>query len=152
MVRQLKQTVFSGTGQETPRRRPLQRHDEAGGPHAALADHASRVVLGGRSEAAADTPETVSIGPMPPVDQTAAAIRLADMPGVDRNRRNILQRSLVLDEASQSGEALVRHPRAPVPVGLNLLANVLKTFQAIMHRSGSASATMACAVTWLVWR
>jgi hypothetical protein len=37
--------AFSGTDQEKVRRRPLQRHDKAGGSPAALADHASRIVV-----------------------------------------------------------------------------------------------------------
>ena len=101
MGRQLQRTGFSGTRQEKARRRLLQGHYKAGGPHAALADQASRVVVGGRRNAAADAPEAISVRPVPPVDQATAGALPAGMPGVDQKHGKTLQCGLVLDQASQ---------------------------------------------------
>jgi hypothetical protein len=118
MDRQLKRTACSGTDRQKARRRPRQRHDKACGARAALADHTRGIVVGGRSDAAADRLQTIPVWPVPPVDQATAVARLAGVPGIDQNHGDTLRRRLVLDPASLRDVAV---EAAPGPLVASLL-------------------------------
>jgi hypothetical protein len=116
MDRQLKRTAFFGTEGSS---RPLERHYKAPGTQAPLPDIACRVVVGRGSDTAADTPEVVSVRPVPLVDQAAAGALPAGVARIDQHHGNACQRGLVADQLPQLGEPPVCHPRPLVPVGLD---------------------------------
>lgn len=82
MDRQLKQTAFFGTDRV---RRPLERQYKAPGTQAPLPDIARRVGIGRGSDAAPDTPEVVSVRPIPFIDQAAAGTLPAGVARVDQD-------------------------------------------------------------------
>lgn len=82
MDRQLKQTACFGTEGGS---RPPERHYEASGAPAPLPDITCRVVVGGGSDAAADTLEVVSVQPIPYVDQTAGGAFPAGVTRIDQH-------------------------------------------------------------------
>ncbi len=125
---QLKQTAFFGTD-ERSRRRPLERHYEAPGAQTPLPDIARRVVVGWRSEAAADAPEVVPGSAAPLVDYSAARALSARVAGVNENDGDTLERRLVGYQRPQLVEPPICHPCPLAPLNLDPVSDTFEVFE-----------------------
>jgi len=125
---QLKQTAFFGTD-ERSRRRPLQRHYEAAGFQTPLPDVLGRVVVGWRSEAAADALEIVPGSAVPLVDQAALRASSARVARIDKHDCNAFKRRLVDDQGAQFVEPPVSHPCPLAPLNLDPIPDAFEVFE-----------------------
>lgn len=113
MNRQLMRTAVSGTDREEAARRLHRRHRKAGGPQAALADHASHILVGGRRNATAVSREIISVRPVASLDQSTAGAPLRSDEAPCDSIRNRPDRPGVLARAPRSGKPGTEKGRCP---------------------------------------
>ena len=97
MHRQLKQTAFFVADTARKPYRHLGRHYHAPGRQRPLPNVEGRVVVGWRSNAAADALKLIPAWPVALIDQAAARALSARVPGVHQIDRDATQPRLVLD-------------------------------------------------------
>ena len=126
---QLKQTAFFVADTTGKPDRHLGRHYNAPGGQRPLPDVDRRVVVGWRSNAAADALEFIPARPVPLVDQAAARTLPARVAWIDKIDWNSPQPRLVLDQAAQFMEAPVMQSSPLAPVGLDPIVNAFEVFE-----------------------
>lgn len=124
---QLKQTAFFGTD-ERSRRRPLQRHYKVAGFQSPLPDVDCRVVVGWRSEAAADALEVIPGPTIGLVDQAAPRASSAGVAWIDKYDCDPLERRLVDNQRSQFVEPPICHPCPLAPLNLDPIPDAFEVF------------------------
>ena len=126
---QLKRTAFFVADTAGKPDRHLGRHYKAPGGQRPLPDVDRRVVVGWRSNAAADALEFIPAWPVPLVDQVAARAFPAGVAWIDQIDRNSQQPRLVLNQAAQFVEAPIMQSSPLAPVGLDPIPDAFEVFE-----------------------
>ncbi len=127
MDRQLKRAAFFGTDAQTVV--PWGATTNSPGGQTPSPDVNRRVVVGGVSEPAADTLESISGRTVLLVDQTATCALARRVARIDKQNRNPRARCLVADQGAQCVKAPVVQSRPLAPRGLSPVPDAFEVFE-----------------------